>query len=249
MSIIHSIILSIVEGLTEFVPVSSTAHILLAAKALRIPSSPFLETFTVAIQSGAILAAVWFFWKTIWKNLSLIPKVIVAFIPTGIAGVFLYPLIKPLFDRPIVMAIALIAAGAWLLVLKTNDEDAPVVDITYKQAFLLGLVQIASFIPGVSRAGATLIGGSLMKIPRNVIVPFSFILAIPTILGASVVELRHATALSGSEYGLIALGVAVSFIVASITLKFFINLLTKKPLAYFGRYRIAIGAIALFFLK
>jgi undecaprenyl-diphosphatase len=108
-------------------------------------------------------------------------------------------------------------------------------------------MQIVSFIPGISRAGATLIGGTLVRIPRNIIVPFSFLLAIPTILGASVVEMRHMTGITGGEWGFIAVGTIVAFITALLTIKFFMRLLTKKPLAWFGWYRIVIGIIVLIF--
>jgi undecaprenyl-diphosphatase len=248
MGIIHLIILSIVEGLTEFIPVSSTAHILLTGRLLHIPSSSFLEAFSIAIQSGAILAAVFYFWKTVWNNLNLIPKVIVAFIPTGIAGILLYPVIKPLFDNTMTMAIALIIGGIFLLFLKPVDTTVSVKEISYKQAFLIGLIQIASFIPGTSRAGATLIGGTLIKIPRTLIVTFSFLLAIPTILGASVVEVRNVSTLTSQEYFYIAIGVLLSFVIALMTINFFINVLTKKPLSYFGWYRIVVGILVLIFV-
>jgi undecaprenyl-diphosphatase len=248
MELMQAIILGIVEGVTEFIPVSSTAHILIASKLLGIPSSVFVEAFSVSIQSGAILASVWYFWKTIWNNLALIPKIIVAFIPTGIAGILLYPIIKPFFDNTISMAIALILGGILFLFIRPVNKDVSVQDVTYKQAFLLGLVQIASFIPGVSRAGATLIGGTLLNIPREIIVPFSFLLAIPTILGAGVVEIRQVGILSQSEWMLIALGAAVSFIVALFAIRFFVDVLTKKPLSWFGWYRMLLGILILLFL-
>jgi undecaprenyl-diphosphatase len=246
--VLKTIVLGIVEGLTEFIPVSSTAHILITSKLLALPSNAFIEAFSISIQSGAILAAVWYFWKTIWKSLNLIPKLMVAFLPTGIAGIALYPFIKPLFDNTTSMAIALIAGGICFLFIRPYNKEVSVHDITYTQAFLLGLTQVASFIPGVSRAGATLIGGTLLKMPREIIVPFSFLLAIPTILGASVVEMRHVGALARNEWMLILLGTAVSFIVAMFAIRFFIHVLTKKPLSWFGWYRIVIGVLVLLFL-
>lgn len=243
----HTIILGIIEGLTEFIPVSSTAHLLLAGRAITMPE-PFLEVLSISIQSGAILASVWYFFGTVWSNRSLIPKVVVGFIPTGIAGVLLYPLIKPLFASTFVIALALILGGIILIVLKPRDTDEAVERITYMQAFLIGIAQIFAFIPGISRAGATLIGGTMLRIPRQVIVAFSFLLAVPTILGASVVELRHAPALSNTEWQLIALGCAVAFLVALLTIQFFITVLTKKPLALFGWYRIGLGLLVLFLL-
>ncbi len=243
-----TILLGIIEGLTEFVPVSSTAHLLLAGKALHIPDGMFLEALSIGIQSGAILAAVWYFWKTIWGNRSLFFKIILAFIPTAIAGVLLYPIIKPLFTSPLIIAIALILGGIGLILIRPVEEDQKVRDISYRNAFLIGLMQIASFIPGVSRAGATLIGGTLAKIPRSVIVPFSFLLAIPTIIGATVVEMRHVTGLTHTEWFYIVFAGIIAFVVALFTIRFFMRLLTKKPLSWFGWYRIAIGVITLVFL-
>lgn len=243
----HTIILGIIEGLTEFIPVSSTAHLLLAGRVITMPQA-FLEVLSISIQSGAILAAVWYFWGTLWSNRSLIPKVIVGFIPTAIAGVLLYPLIKPLLSSTLVISIALIVGGILLILIRTHDTEESVESISYKQAILLGLMQIFAFIPGMSRAGSTLIGGTLLRIPRQIIVAFSFLIAIPTILGASAVELRSAPTLSASEWQLIALGSTVAFIVALLSIRFFITLLTKKPLAVFGWYRIALGILVLMFV-
>jgi undecaprenyl-diphosphatase len=244
-----TVILGIVEGLTEFIPVSSTAHLLLTGTLLGTPKGQLLEVLSICIQSGAILAAVWYFWHTIWSNLSLIPKVIVAFLPTAIIGVTLYPLIKIFLGSTTLIAMALIVGGIILLFMRPIDTDTDVLAaISYKQAFLIGLTQTLSFIPGVSRAGATLIGGTALKIPRQTIVPFSFLLGIPTILGASVVELRHVPPLASGDWALIGLGTVVSAIVALATIRFFITLLTKKPLSWFGWYRIVVGVLILIFL-
>lgn len=245
----HAILLGIIEGLTEFLPVSSTAHLLLAGNALGVSQGAFLEAFSIAIQSGAILAAVIYFWKDIWTSRSLWWKVGLAFVPTAIAGVLLYPIIKPLFASYEVMAIALIVGGVALLFITPRDDGRTVASVSAREALLIGTMQIASFVPGVSRAGATLIGGSLARMSRSVIVPFSFLLAIPTIVGAGVVEARHVTGLSDSQWLLIALGGLVAFATALLTIRFFLSLLTKKPLSWLGWYRIALGAIVLIFIK
>jgi len=245
--IIKTIILGLVEGLTEFIPVSSTAHLLLVGQIITIPEH-LLEVLSISIQTGAILAAVWYFWNTIWNNMSLIPKVLVGFIPTGIAGILLYPIIKPLFSSTTTIALALIIGGVILILIRPNDTQNDVQEISYRQALLIGIAQIFSFIPGVSRAGSTLIGGTLLGIPRSVIVSFSFLLAIPTILGASVIELRNTPVLTSSEWQLIAIGTAVSFVVGLFAIRFFITILTKKPLSWFGWYRILIGILVLLFL-
>lgn len=246
--ILQTILLGVIEGLTEFIPVSSTAHLLLLGHSIDFARPELLDTLSIAIQSGAIMAAVVFFWNTIWSNRTLIGKVIVGFIPTGIAGVLLYPVIKPLFENNLTIALALIVGGLALIPIRTQENERALATLTYKEAFILGCMQIVSFIPGVSRAGATLIGGSIARIPRTLIIPFSFLLAIPTILGASVVEMRHAPALSQSDWGLVTIGTIVAFVVALVSIKFFIHLLTKKPLSWFGWYRIGIGLIILFLL-
>lgn len=242
------VILGVLEGLTEFLPVSSTAHLLIAGRILSLPTGNFLEVFSVAIQSGAILAAVVYFWNDIWSERTLWWKIGIAFIPTAIAGILLYPLIKPLFSSHQTMALALIVGGILLVVLKPKETERSVQSITTKEAFFLGIMQIASFIPGVSRAGATLIGGTFARIPRSIIVPFSFLLAIPTIIGAGVVEIRNTTPEGASAWILIVLGGLVAFFTALISIRFFITLLTKKPLAWIGWYRIALGVIVLLLL-
>ncbi len=253
MEIIKTIILGIIEGLTEFIPVSSTAHLLLAQKLLGITDSPFSEAFAICIQSGAILAAIFYFWNVVWDNLSLVLKIIVGFLPTGIIGLALYPFIKGFLSNNMIIAFALIIGGILLIAIsgisKTADTTEKIKNISYKEAFYIGCAQVFSVIPGVSRSGATLIGGTLAGIPRNTIVAFSFLLGIPTIIGASLVEMRHVHGLTHHDWGLIALGTLVAFIVAITTIRFVINILNKKPLSWFGWYRIAIGVVALIMLR
>lgn len=247
--ILYTIILGILEGLTEFIPVSSTAHLLVAGELLGIPTGQFLEALSICIQSGAILAAVFYFWKLVLREKSLIGKVVVAFIPTAIIGITLYPLIKTFLGNTAIIGSALIIGGVGLLLIKPVDEPTSLTEVSYKQAFWIGLMQTLSFIPGISRAGATLIGGTLLGIPRAMIVNFSFLLAIPTIFGASVVEARHITNLPLSSWLLVGLGTIVAFITALLTIKWFINFLTKKPLHWFGWYRIVLGIIVLLVLQ
>ncbi len=249
LTILTTIILGIVEGLTEFAPVSSTAHILVSGNLLGIASSNFFEVFTVAIQSGAILAAVIYFWKTVLTNLSLIPKVILGFIPTAIAGLLMSSFIPKLFQNTWIIGLALIVGGIILIFLKPIDTPEDLKNISYKQAFIIGCTQILAFIPGVSRSGATLIGGTSLGIPRSQIVSFSFLLGIPTILGASVMGLNSLPPLSPSQWTMIIVGAITAFITALLTMKWFINLLTKKPLSWFGWYRIALGIIVLIFIS
>lgn len=241
---IQTIILGIIEGLTEFIPVSSTAHLLLVGKIITLPQN-LLEVLSISIQAGAITAAIVYFWKTVLSNLSLIPKVLLGFLPTALAGIFLYPYIKPLFSSTDIIAYALIIGGIALVLITPKETTNQIETISYKQSFLIGLMQIFSFIPGMSRAGSTLIGGTLLGIPKQTIVSFSFLLAIPTIFGASFIELRNTPSILPSEWGLIALGSVVAFIIALWSIRFFITFLNTKPLSYFGWYRIAIGILVL----
>jgi undecaprenyl-diphosphatase len=251
MEIIKTIILGIVEGLTEFIPVSSTAHLLIVEQLLGITGTVFWQSFTICIQCGAIVAAIWYFWDDVWQHRSLLLKIIVGFIPTGIVGIALYPFIKAALSDNTIIGIALIVGGILLITLRPVAEDMAIAAeaVTYREAFLIGVAQVFSVIPGMSRSGSTLIGGTWLGIPRSTIVSFSFLLGIPTILGASVVEMRHVHGLTHHEWLLIALGSFVAFVVALATIRFFIELLTKKPLAWFGWYRIAIGILALLLLK
>jgi undecaprenyl-diphosphatase len=172
--------------------------------------------------------------------------VIVAFIPTAIVGLFASKFLDTIFSSSLIIALALIIGGIIFLFLKTNDT-APerAIDLSYKEALAIGISQVFAIIPGVSRSGATLIGGTLARIPREVIVLFSFILAIPTILGASVVELHHLPHLTHAAFFLIALGTLISFLVALLTMRYMLRILIKKPLKRFGWYRIIIGIIFL----
>lgn len=247
VTVFFSLFFGIIEGLTEFIPVSSTAHILLGARYLELTPTPFFEVFTVAIQSGAMLAAVFYFWNTVWQHKSLITKVAVGFIPTAIAGLLLHSIVSKLFAAPGVISWALIIGGVILIILKPVDDYRPIETISYKEALLLGCTQIIAFIPGVSRSGATLIGGTLLGIPRAHIVTFSFLLGIPTILGATVVELHSMPYLGTPEWQWLGIGTVTAFFVALWSMKFFITLLKKKPLSWFGWYRIAIGALSLLF--
>jgi undecaprenyl-diphosphatase len=248
LTFFNTIIIGIVEGLTEFAPVSSTAHILISGQLLGIGVSDFFKVFSIAIQSGAILAAVIYFWKTIWGNLSLIPKVVTGFIPTAIAGLLLQSTVSKALGSTTIIGWTLILGGIVLLFIKPIDTETDIKNISYKEAFIIGCTQILAFIPGVSRSGATLIGGTLLKISRKQIVSFSFLLGIPTILGASVVELHSIPNLSGSQWSLIAAGTITAFVVALLTMGWFIKILTKKPISWFGWYRILIGIIVLIFI-
>ena len=229
---------------------SSTAHLILAARALHLEESEFLKSFQVIIQLGAILAVVVLYWSKFW-NLEAFKKLVVAFIPTGVVGLTLYKLIKGylLGNMTVVLwslligGIALIAFERWKVHAETEVDFS---EITYKKALLIGLFQSVAIIPGVSRSAATIVGGSLIGISKRTIVEFSFMLAVPTMLAASGLELvKNHSALSG-HFGALGIGFVVSFVTAIVAIKSFLAFLKKRDFTAFGWYRIVLAVV--FFL-
>jgi undecaprenyl-diphosphatase len=257
---IHAIILGLVEGLTEFIPVSSTGMLLLTKKALGLPDG-FWDTFAVLIQLGAILAVVVIYFRRLWNIMLSIPTqprarnfvlgLLIAFLPAAIAGFFLHDTIKQvLFDSPRLICISLIVGGVVLLLI---DRFAPFP--TRKDAMALplgtclaiGLFQCLALIPGVSRSGATIVGAMLMGVEKRVAAEFSFLLAIPVMAGAFTVDAwksRHQLT-DTSHLGLVAVGFVVSFIVAFAVIRAMLAIVTKRGYAPFGWLRILIGGVGL----
>lgn len=253
MHFIHAIILGIVEGATEFLPVSSTGHLILASKLLGLPDSPFLTTFEIAIQCGAILAVVALYLPRFF-NWTLIKKLIVAFLPTAVIGFTVYPLVKQyLLTNPYIVVISLFVGGIALIVFELFHRERPDAvsrpeDITYTQAFAIGIFQSIAVIPGVSRSAATIVGGLASGIRRLAIVEFSFMLAVPTMAAATGLDLlKSYKSISSSDIGLLLIGTAVSFIVALVALKFLIQYVRRFTFIPFGIYRIVV-ALLFFFL-
>lgn len=254
--------MGIVEGLTEFLPISSTAHLIFTGELLRIPASDFLRSFEISIQLGAILSVVILYWKRVFSNLNIIWKLAAAFIPTSIIGLVFYKLVKGfLMENNLVIAISLVLGGIIIILFenwyakKNISEvavDADLNAITYKQAITLGVVQALAIIPGVSRAGATIIGGLAQGIKRKTIVEFSFLLAIPTMIAATALDLyKNPTVFTGNDLTLWIIGFVVSFITAIIGVKFLIKYVQKNNFKVFGWYRIVLGiaVLAWIFLK
>ena len=266
MTIWHGLILGIIEGLTEFLPISSTAHMIIAAEWLKIPSSEFLKTFEISIQLGAILAVVILYWKKIWSSWNLILKITTAFIPTAIIGLLFYKIVKNyLMDNNYVIALALLFGGVILIIFEkyyakkisgkdlANSGARPDdIVISYKQAAVIGIFQSLAIIPGVSRAAATIIGGLSLGINRKNIIEFSFLLAIPTMLAATGLDLiKNRTALLTLDINSLIIwliGFTASFITAVIGVKFFIKFIQKNNFTPFGWYRIVFGLIVLVWL-
>jgi len=253
MSLIHAIILGIVEGITEFLPISSTGHLMLTSKILNTPLTPFVTSFNIYIQLGAILAIVVLYIKkllTKWNNVLFVAS---AFVPTIIIGLLVYPFVKKvLLTNLMVVALALIIGGIGLIIFeqfyKTKKDNK---NMTIKNSFWVGVCQMLAVIPGVSRSAATIIGGMLMGISREKIVEFSFFLAIPTMAAASGLDiLKNGWQFSGSEWQALGIGFIVAFITALLAVKWFISYIQKHTFTAFGVYRIIVGVIILlFFLK
>jgi undecaprenyl-diphosphatase len=257
---IHAIILGLVEGLTEFIPVSSTGMLLLSKLALGLPDG-FWDTFCVLIQLGAILAVVVIYFRRLWTIALLLPTqprarnfvigLLIAFIPAAIAGLLLHDTIKQvLFESPKLICISLIVGGVVLLLI---DRFAPyptrkdAMALPFGTCFTIGLFQCLALVPGVSRSGATIVGAMLMGVEKRVAAEFSFLLAIPVMAGAFTVDAwksRHDLANTG-HIGLVAVGFVVSFIVAFAVIRAMLTIITRRGYAPFGWLRILIGGVGL----
>ena len=248
MSLFHALILGIVEGITEFLPISSTAHLILTSHLLRIAESEFVKSFEIIIQLGAILSVVVLYWRRFW-NWDVVKTLVVAVIPTGVIGLTVYKAIKGylLGNIPVVLA-ALVVGGIALIVFERFQEqrtqiDADFSEITYRKAFLIGLFQAIAVIPGVSRSAATIVGGSLIGVSKRTIVDFSFMLAVPTMLAATGLELVKGRSALAGHYDVLAVGFVVSFITAIVAVKSFLGYIKTRDFAAFGWYRIVLAAV------
>ncbi|MDD5071646.1 MAG: undecaprenyl-diphosphatase UppP [Patescibacteria group bacterium] len=254
MDIIQSIILGVIEGLTEFLPISSTAHLIIAAKLLAISQTEFVKSFTIAIQLGAILAVLVLYWRKFLVDRACLRNIIVAFLPTAVVGFIFYQIIKNfLMESFLVIALALLAGGIIIILFeagkskRTADNGSDL--ITYKKAFLIGLCQSLAVIPGVSRSAATIIGGLSLNLSRRTIVEFSFLLAVPTMIAATGYDLaKTGLSFSCGELEAFLVGFFISFFAALAGVKFFLKFITKYNFFYFGIYRIILGLAILAWL-
>jgi undecaprenyl-diphosphatase len=253
LTALHAIILGIVEGVTEFLPISSTAHLTLAAGFLKIEQTEFMKSFEIIIQLGAILAVVTQYWKR-FLDKKMIAKLIVAFIPTGIIGLTLYPIVKGILVGNTAIALwALGIGGVALIILekfvfsKQVAQESDVKEINYTQCLTLGFFQAIAIIPGVSRSAATIVGGLLMKIPRKTIVEFSFLLAVPTMAAATGLDLiKNASSFDVGQFGTLTIGFIVSFITALLSIRWLLRYVARHDFTAFGIYRLALVAVILF---
>jgi undecaprenyl-diphosphatase len=253
MSIIQAVILAIIEGLTEFLPVSSTGHMILAGALMDIKDHDFEKTFEIGIQLGAILAVLAIYYKKFLKGFDIYIKLGIAFIPTGIIGFLAYKTIKAYLFNPYTVSIALIGGGILLILLdkwteKKESAYASLEDVSYMGALKIGFIQCLSMIPGVSRSAATIFGGVSSGFNRTQAAEFSFLLAIPTMFAATGYDLyKTGLGFTSEQINILAIGTIVAFIVAIIAIKAFISFLTKYGFKHFGYYRIAVGILFLIF--
>ena len=255
MNLITAIILGIVEGITEFLPISSTGHLILTSSLLRITQSEFLKSFEIAIQLGAILSVAVLYWKSLIFDKEKLSKVLVAFIPTAIAGLLLYKIVKAyLLGNQSVVLWALFIGGILIIALeyfysKRNIDAGETTAITYKQAALIGLFQSAAIVPGVSRSAATIMGGLMLGINRKTIVEFSFLLAIPTMAAAVGYDLtKTAVSFTAEQLVYLLIGFVVSFITAMLAVKFLLSFIRKNNFVSFGIYRILLSLLLWYLL-
>ena len=269
MDWIQTVIIAIVEGLTEFLPVSSTGHMIIAQNILGVESTEFVKAFTFIIQFGAILSVVCLYWKRFFRlNREPLPegtpafkqlihkfdfywKLLIAFIPAGVLGLLFNDVIDALLERVEVVAIMLVIGGVFMLFCdKIFNKGSDSTVLTEKRAFMIGLYQCISMIPGVSRSMATIVGGMSQKLTRKNAAEFSFFLAVPTMFGATVYKLYKLFKEGGSELivnnlDTLIIGNVVAFVVALLAIKFFISFVQKYGFKAFGWYRIIVGGLIL----
>lgn len=251
MDLIHAVILGIVEGITEFLPVSSTGHMILAGKLLGLAQTEFVKSFEIIIQFGAILAVVCMYWRR-FLEIDSLKKILAGFIPTAILGLIFYDFVKQyLLSSPMVVLWSLLLGGIVLVVFEKliPKPQTGSQELTYLQAVLIGLFQAIAMIPGVSRSAATIIGGLSLGINRAKIVEFSFLLAVPTMLSATVLDLgKSYGSFASSDLPVLALGFLVSFVVAWFSVKYFLQYIRKHDFVPFGIYRIILAIIFFIFI-
>ena len=252
MSLFEVIVLAIIEGLTEFLPVSSTGHMIIATALMGITPSPFVKLFTIAIQLGTILSVLVLYYRRFLRSLSFYYKLVVATIPASVFGFLFSDEIDGLLESPLVVGITLVLGGVILLFVdrwfnrpQIDNSD----DISYGQALKIGFFQCLALIPGTSRSASTIVGGMTQQLTRKAAAEFSFFLAVPMMFGATVLKLKgffdDGNTLSGTEINQLVVGNVIGFIVAIIAIKSFIGVVSRYGFKAFGWYRIVVGGIIL----
>ncbi len=255
MDVFQTIIIAIVEGLTEYLPVSSTGHMIITQKILNIQSSDFVKLFTILIQFGAILSVIVLYWRRFLQSFDFYVKLLIAFLPAAVIGFLLNDYIDMMLENVVVVAIMLILGGVVMLFVDNWFQDSDdSQSIHPRKAFIIGLFQCIAMIPGVSRSMATIVGGMSQKLSRKSAAEFSFFLAVPTMFAASAYKLLKFLKEPGGvdelmgNLDILLIGNVVAFVVAVLAIKFFIGFVTKYGFKVFGYYRIVLGVIILIML-
>lgn len=250
------LIFGAIEGITEFLPISSTGHLMLTAKLLQISQTEFIKSFEIAIQMGAICSVVVLYWARIIKDRQIWKRLLAAFLPTALIGALLYKLIKSyLLENNAVVLWSLFIGGLFLIIFELfhSEKEHGVEElsgISYGQAFIIGLFQSLAMVPGVSRAAATIIGGLAIGLKRKVIVEFSFLLAVPTMLAATSLDLfKSAGSFDPGQLVYLGAGFLVSFLVAILAIKFLLNFIKHRSFIAFGFYRVIIALVFWFIVR
>lgn len=255
MSLFEVIVLAIIEGLTEFLPVSSTGHMIIASALMGVAPTPFVKLFTIAIQLGTILSVLALYYKRFFRSLTFYYKLVVAAIPASIFGFLFNDYIDGLLESPLTVGIMLVLGGIILLFVdrwfnKPSISDSD--DISYGQAFRIGLYQCLALIPGTSRSASTIVGGMTQQLTRKAAAEFSFFLAIPMMFGATVLKLKdhfdNGHELSSTEINQLLIGNFIGFVVAIIAIKSFIGIVSQYGFKAFGWYRIIVGGVIIIML-
>jgi len=250
MTLFQAIVIAIVEGITEFLPISSTGHMIITSSLMGINTDNFVKLFEVCIQFGAILSVVVLYWKKFvnFRSIDFYAKLVIAFIPSAVFGLLFSDKIDELLESPLTVGITLLVGGVFLLFLDKmfkNPEIDKEEDISYLRAFKIGFFQVIAMVPGVSRSAATIVGGMQQKLTRSVAAEFSFFLAVPTMFAATAKKMydfyKNGLTLSSHDWQMLLVGNVVAFIVALIAIKSFISFLQKKGFKLFGYYRIIAG--------
>ena len=250
MTYLHTLILGIIEGVSEFLPISSTGHLMLASYLLHLKQTDFQKSFEIAIQLGAILSVVVLYWRALLVNSEILKRVITAFIPTAILGFIFYKIIKRvLLGSHTVVLYCLLIGGIFLILFELwhrekESASEEISDISYSKSFMIGLCQAVAMIPGVSRSAATIIGGLVLGIKRKTVVEFSFLLSVPTMAAATGLDLMKSGGhFSLEEFNLLLMGFISSFIVALLSIKWLIHFIKNHTFISFGIYRILIALL------
>lgn len=252
MNLIQAIIIAIVEGLTEFLPVSSTGHMIITTSIMGISSDEFTKLFTIAIQFGTILSVLFLYWKRFFQSVNFYLKLFVGFIPSAVFGLLLSDFIDSLLENVIVVAVMLLIGGIifilidkWMKKSETKEDE----ELSYSKVLKIGFFQCIAMIPGVSRSAATIIGGISQGLSKRQAAEFSFFLAVPTMFAATAKKMfdfyQDGITITNDQWVLLGVGNLVGFIVAIIAIKSFINFITKNGFKLFGWYRIIVGAAIL----